>query len=832
MTLVNKAGKYVATVCLTVFLVMLQGCSSTTVEFDYFVQPLITRIDSNKELIEKMHEAKVMQDSTYNTVIQQLDNKIAQLNTTKANLQKLQQDGQTGVADKLNSDQNLRALLGAVQAFWCPDISEAQSFGIEEDTFAGKVFPLLLEQNQGILYTNENGTKRQLYSRLPGATSTQGQKAAAFEILDSEVKNQIRLDELGKVYVLDMQKVTGLTDGGAGQQIDQLNKYMQTYISAMEDFNASNTSGITLPDGTQITEENFQQSLNKVFSPLKDDQGQDVCWLDLQQFDIIQDQVLSTDGQLSGKYEGSGGLPQTPQGWKDECGYDVKITNNIGGTDVAVAYMKVEELNEAQVNDLLAAANQNTSSRMMVYNGNFYLFAYPIATVNEIALKDSSNYTIQYKVNNDVLVQFKSQQTIKVNGGTDTQTSTDTPYISVGDGTQADKQQFILSSGDLTGELNLAGSADRDSQTGNQYSSNTVSNIPVFILRDYLEAQFTPGVINDGAVDEQLTCYGRLIRLQLSSQNNAQYQIENPIGYYIDQDHNKIQNTGFQDLYIHQFSDADALDNQTQTGNTVLRLPQKLEQVDNETQGDTQQKQVSQLPVKTVAQIHPVLSFPGDLDAWDKDMSDKPQMYAIVTNLDLNQSGLLQHWITSDDEKLSLTWWQKWLNDHRYNYKLTSDSVNNWINAEYDIQLSDRDFVIFDLDKIDKQNQIFEQQEQQRQIETIRTFAIILGVVAEVYGAILILSWTFDTQIGLGIGMLERVQLGHMTAIKFKDEGEYYQKNGPVPVTFSELLIKILVIAAVGGALLTFDIADLIQAMLNLFRGIQDIIEQILTGLF
>lgn len=817
---------------VAIVILAMSGCSSTTVEFDYFVQPLITRIDSNKALIEQLHEAKVMQDSTYNTVISSLDNKIEQLNTTKTNLQKLQSDGQSGVADKLNSDQNLRALLGAVQAYWSPDIQEAQTYGIEEDTFAGKVFPLLLKENEKYLYTNENGTKRQLYSRLPGATSSQAQKAAAFEILDAEVKEQIRLDELGKVYVLDMSKVTSLVEGGAGQSIDQLNKYMQTYIQAMEDFNAVNTTDIKLPDGTQITEKNFQEQLNKVFSPLTDSQGNEVCWLDLSQFDIIQDQILQTDGQSEGKYEGQGGLQQQPTGWKDECGYDVQVTNNIGGQTVTVAYIRVEELNTAQVTDLISAATSNTSSRMMVYNGNFYLFAYPIATVDEIALQDDSTYTIQYKVDNQVLVQFKSQQTLKVNGTTDTQTQTDQPYISVGDGTQADKQQFILSSGDLTGQLDLAGQANRDNQVGNQYSNNTVDNIPVFILRDYLEAQFTPGVINDGAIDEQIVCYGRLIRLSLSSQNNATYQLENPIGYYIDQDHNKIDSTGFQALYIHQFADADALDNQVTTGNSVLRLPQKLEKVDTETQGDQAQTQVAQLPVKTVQSIHPVLSFPGDLDAWDKDMQDKPQMYAIVTNLDLNQSGLLQHWITQDDEKLSLVWWQTWLNDHRYNYKLTSDSVNNWINAEYDIQLSDRDFVIFDLDKIDKQNHIFEQQENQKIVQTLRTFAMILGVIAEIYGAILVLAWTFDTQIGLGLGLLEKASLGHMTAIKYKDEGDYYQKDGPVPVTFSELIIKILIIAAVGGALLAFDISDLIAALLKIFKGVSGIIEQILTGLF
>lgn len=823
-----KVFKKIAVIAsLVVQICLLSGCNSTTVEFDYFVQPLMTRIDSNKDLINKMYEAGVMQESTCKAITAQLDSKKEQLNTTRDNLQKLQSQGANGVASQLNNDQNLRALLGSVQAFWCPDIQEAQNYNIDEDQFAGKVFPLLLEQNEKYLYTTENGVKRQLYSRLPGATESQASKAAAFEILDSSAKEQIRLDEKGKVYVLNMDNLLKITDGG---QIDQVNKYMKSYISAIEDLNASNTTNIVLPDGTKITEENFKSSLNKVFEPLKDQQGSEICWLDLEQFDIIQDQVLQTDG-MSGKYTGTGGLNQSPSGWSDTCGHDVKVVNNIGGVDVTIAYMRVEELNELQVNDLINAAKSSQSSRMMVYDGNFYLFAYPIAVVDAVNYIDNNNYTIQYKVDNRVLVQFKDQTILKVNGDIDSQTTTESAYVNIGDGTIADYSSFILSSGDITGEINLTGSGDRGSKPSGQHDSDSVDNIPVFILRDYLEAQFTPGVINDGAVDEQLVCYGRLIRLNLSSKNNASYNLDTPIGYYIDQEHKKINETGFQDLYIQNFQGAEQLNNSTQTGNKVLRLPQRLEQMDFETQGDLQQTQVQLLPTKTVSQIKPVLSFPGDLDAWDKDMQDKPQMYAIVTNLDLNTSGLLQHWIQQDNEKLSLAWWQSWLNGHRYSYKLTSESVNTWLNAEYNIQLSDRNYVIYDLEKTEKQNEIFKQLDESKLMTSFRTMTIILGVIGEVYGAVLILCWTFDTSIGLGVGLLEKAQLGHMTAIRYKDEGDYYQKSGPIPVTFSELIVKILIIAAVGTILLVFNIQDIIKILINLFSGVSWAVERIIKGL-
>lgn len=764
-----------------------------------------------------MNEAGVMQDNTKESLISQLDSKKSQLETTRDNLQKLQQQGASSVQSQLNNDQNLRALLGQVQAFWCPDISAAKQYNISEEQFAGKIFPLLLKQNEKYLYTNDNGTKKQLYSRLPGQTKGQATQASAFEILDKSAKEQIRLDSKGKVYVVDMESLLNITDGG---QMDQINKYMKAYITAIQDLNATNTTDITLPDGTKITEKNFEQSLNKVFKVLTDSNGKEVCWLDLESFNIIQDSVLQSDG-MQGKYTDPNGLNPQPIGWQDTCGNDIKIVNNIGGVDITVAYIRVEELNDTQVNDLINASKSSQSSRMMVYNGNFYLFAYPIAIIDSVNYIDNDSYSIEYKVDNQALVQFKDQTILKVDGVKDAQTSQTDSYISIGDGTIADYQQFILSDGELTGKISLTGSNNQ----------SFTENIPVFVLRDYLEAQFTPGVINDGAVDEQLACYGRMIRLNLSSKSGATYNLSTPIGHYIDQEHKKIKSTGFQDVYIQQLQDANQLKNSTQTGNNVLRLPQKLEQLGAETQGDQKQTQVQLLPVKIVKQIKPVLSFPGDLDAWDKDMQDKPQMYAIVTNLDLNTSGLLQHWIQSDDEKLSLVWWQGWLNQHRYNYKLTAESVNNWLKAEYNIQLSDTDYVIYDLEKIDKQNELFRELDEQNLMTQFRTMTIIIGVLGEVYGAVLILCWTFDTSIGLGLGLLEKAQLGHLTAIRYKDESNYYQQEGPIPVTFGELLVKILIIAIVGAMLLVFNLQDIIKIIINLFSGVSWMLERIITGL-
>ena len=82
----------------------------------------------------------------------------------------------------------------------------------------------------------------------------------------------------------------------------------------------------------------------------------------------------------------------------------------------------------------------------------------------------------------------------------------------------------------------------------------------MFILRDYLEGSFSPGVLNDGEINESVVCFGRLIRLKLKSQNNASYNIQDSIGYFIDQDHNKITGkTGFDEIYVTSIADGQSL---------------------------------------------------------------------------------------------------------------------------------------------------------------------------------------------------------------------------------------------------------------------------------
>lgn len=823
-------------------MIILSGCNSSTAELNYITAPIQARVNANKELLEKLVEKNIIQQDAYDSVEEALNNKLEQINTTTDNFQKIKDsDSANDVKTQLASDPNLRQILGSIQYFWCPDESAADTYNVTEQAFVGKIFPLMLKKyKKELTVVDDNNKQVQLYSSIPGTEDSAGKSPAPFEILDQQSKDILKTSKGGKIYVLDFDKVAQKMEGGAGASIDQLVRYMSDYAQAISGVTADGKDIEIELNGKKVSKEEFSSQLNNLFVPLTtdgnapaQDESNIARWFDLSGYNVVKDSILSTDTQYAGMVTDENGIT-APADWLDQPGYDIQITNAVtnGGEQKVIAYMRVEELNQAVVDDMIEAVDNAVSDRMLYFDGNFYLFAYPIAYADRF-YADGDNFKIEYKVNDQLLLQFKSLTTLKLDSSNaEHATQAEDAYIAVGDGEYNNYSQFILGPKDLKGSVNLAGTKDRGEVSGNAMADQTSSNIPVFVLRDYLEAVYTPGVLNDGEVDEQLVCYGRLIRLNLKGENNATYNTVDPIGYYINQDHDKISATGFQDIYVNQLADGSQLNNPVQNGNTVKRLPQNLEQIGQSLQGDSSAEQVQNLPQEIVQEIHPTLQFPGDLDAWDKDFSSKPQFYAIALAMDLNQSGLLSHWIQSDDEKLSMSWWQSWLNARNYNYKLTTENVNKWINAEYNIQINGKEFVAMDLDKIEEQNKIFQEKYNLDIVSQLRTLAMLIGVVCEIYGAILILAWTFDANIGLGVKMLEKLQFGHWTAIKYKDDGDYYDKSGPMPVTFMDILWKILIIAAVGAALLAFDLSDLIAFLLKLFYGIQSIVERILTGIF
>lgn len=638
-----------------------------------------------------------------------------------------------------------------------------------------------------------------------------------------------------------MSKVQGL-GGQTNNSADALAMYINQINEAVEGLKTQSNGTVTRQDGTTASYTEIKNTLDKIFSPLLDDEGNQVSWIDIQSLDTIQisKEVQQQPGavNLQGASTATGGLTLRDD-YQDVPGNDIVISNKIkdkdGNTNVVnLLTIRTEELNEEVVTEMINSVNGNTSSRMMLIDGNFYIATYPVATVGNIT-DQGNTYKIDYQIQDQMLLDLRTGNILKVNGSKETVTNSNDGYITLGNGSLEDYISFILSDSSLTGELNLGGSQGSPEQVKN--------NIPVFILRDYMEAVYTPGVVNDGSVDEPVVVYGRLIRLKLSSTSGSTYNKDDVIGYYISRDHVKMTGTGFDELRVQSLADAQTLlksENRkikriaSVNEQYKLGIPDEVKDKDNpnKTAGDSGQTLVENLPKEIVQSINPVLTFPGDLDAWDRDDSSKPIMYCLTLNSSIVDNGLYAHWFKSKDEINSLGAFQVWLNQHGYNYKLTENLVYKWLTVNYNIDVK-KDVAIMNVDQIQKTNQMLSNKKTDRSMNLFGSAMLIMGALIMSWEVVAVIAWAFDTNIGLDLHILEKVSFGSMTAIKYKDEvSDIYGQGADVakPVTFSDLIKKVIALSAVSLCLLTVDIPTITQKVISMSSGFIAPFSDTLTG--
>lgn len=823
----NKTSNRLKTAALLIISIImalfLQSCNVQP-ETQYLFEPIIQRVEQNKELAKQLNDNGLISDVEYNVISSHLDTKKEDL----LNLSKTLKDNASKNLQSLQDDVTLKAILASSQSFWDSQFDDVSDVYKNQDSFENSNIVALLKHYQSTI---------DLYSNL----NQDGQSVQPFEILDDSIKSEIRNSEKGKVYVIDMSKVQGL-GGQTNNSADAIAMYINQINEAVEGLKTQSNGTVTRQDGTTASYTEIKNTLDKLYSPLLDDEGNQVSWIDIQSLDTIQisKPVQQQQGavNLQGASTATGGLTLRDD-YQDVPGNDIVISNKIkdkdGNTNVVnLLTIRTEELNEEVVTEMINSVNGSTSSRMMLIDGNYYITTYPVATVENIT-DQGNNFKIDYQIRKEMILDLRTGNILKVNGSKEIVTSSNDEYITLGNGSLEDYSSFILSDSSLTGSLNLGGSQGTPEQVKN--------NIPVFILRDYMEAIFQPGVVNDGHVDEPVVIYGRLIRLKLSSTSGSTYNKDDTVGYYISRDHTKLTGTGFDELRIQSLADAQTL---LKSENRKIKriasvneqykpgIPDEVEDKDNpnKTAGDSGQTLVGNLPKEIVQSINPVITFPGDLDAWDRDDSSKPIMFCLTLNSSIVDNGLYAHWFKSEDEINSLGAFQVWLNQHGYNYKLTENLVYKWLTVNYNIDVT-KDVAIMNVDQIQKTNQILNNKKTDRSMNLFRSAMLIMGALIMSWEVVAVIAWTFDVNIGLDLHILEKVSLGSMTAIKYKDEvSDIYGQGADVakPVTFSDLIKKVIALSAISLCLLTVDIPTITQKVISMSSGFIAPFSDTLTG--
>lgn len=183
---------------------------------------------------------------------------------------------------------------------------------------------------------------------------------------------------------------------------------------------------------------------------------------------------------------------------------------------------------------------------------------------------------------------------------------------------------------------------------------------------------------------------------------------------------------------------------------------------------------------------------------------------------------------TMDNENGSMSWWNAWLKDNGYTYRLTKEKLDGANAIESNNKSSGA--VVIDLDEAARVQSIIDSTGSFDLTRTVRTYAKIAGMIIILYGLLLLGAWVFDTNIENGPRFLGILTLGYWQAVAGKESMPGYSKKETVYMGYAELTVHVFKIVCVGVVFILIDIFDLGSIGLNLVQNILDKFGQILFG--
>lgn len=367
------------------------------------------------------------------------------------------------------------------------------------------------------------------------------------------------------------------------------------------------------------------------------------------------------------------------------------------------------------------------------------------------------------------------------------------------------------------------------------------------MLKDYLEATYAPGVVTN----ENVVVFGRKIRIENFSgtKDKVVARFYNQLGQKIDIGGN---------LYINDFADMEYLT----AGNAEVRFIKGLQEADmnrvgsdeNEDADDPDDpdnladssdetpsteeliqsaiKKIDKLPMSNTDKIKPAIGFPSkSIGRIDNHESETPYFYAMAVKKSMFDTGLFSGWIyQTDSGGNSLTWWNDWLREHLYSYKIDKTILEEYLSGNYAYELGQQGILVLDLETIAKIQEEYNEQDKIEQNRFIRTIFMLLGATLIGYSLIMLLAWVLDTNVDLGFNILEKMTFGHYIAVTDESEIPQIDTESRRYIGFSNLVIKSCIMAVIGIVLILVDFMQIGYWLIQIFGGIAKMISRLINN--
>lgn len=414
----------------------------------------------------------------------------------------------------------------------------------------------------------------------------------------------------------------------------------------------------------------------------------------------------------------------------------------------------------------------------------------------------------------------------------------------------------------IYGSTGLTSNNDPDPWDLSFGATKAKASIPRIVIRDYLEATYSPGIVSN----EDIVAFGRMIRLL-----RFEGSITDTVARYVDAKGRFLGNdTDSVTLKVSNFSDFDRVSKKEPYN---MHLPEsKTESIQSSgvfeanmhlPESETENKQsseeseanmkpavapqkISDLPMLVTNEfIRTTEQFPGtkiakaDYDGIEK--NTKPVFYAMLTNLDVMMSGTM-NWILKDSyqdtdsaevESIkkdigvgSLQWWNQWLIDHTFIYQVSTNRAADFLIGSYSFELGEEGIFIVNLDTIAKIQSKFDDNANKNMVATLRAFVRVMGYFFIGYSVLIVLAWIFDTTISPGVQLLQRVTFGRMIAVA--SEKEIPNCNETVYTGFQSIILAAVVYLIIGIILVKFDVLDLVYLLTKTVGSVSVLFEKII----
>ena len=575
----------------------------------------------------------------------------------------------------------------------------------------------------------------------------------------------------------------------------------------------------------------------------------------------------------------------------DEYGNAPGIDATIYMAGEKVLAVRMVEFNKKAVDELDRRIGLG-ENRYLVLNGRAYLMEYPIGYIEGfIETEDRLGYNSiikQSQLGFNLLTGEFSKFSTNEDGSITNQSvaiSKDDPYLTYMGASSASEESMasLIMYGETGVSTTYGGEAQEDRDMacnppwdlkfGGTDSNPYVVSTGRIVLRDYLEATYAPGIVSGDSV----IVLGRKLRiLQLDGDKSNpvakfygkdgapldgsdinifidDFASISPLTYgtpyveYISSKKEKLDITaeitlangntwspssseasddsGDADVDVNDSSDSSDENNNTGSGNSTS---------DSGSSGLKENlSEISGLNHRITSVIYPTTRFPGpSIGFSDYSETDNKQLfYAMLVKKDMFETGLFSGWVQSTDQNQnSVLWWNNWLSDHGYLYNINPDNLVDYLTGNFKYELNKSGVIILDLETIAKIQEEFDQQDKVETSRGLRTVFIILGYILIAYSFILLIAWNVDVNVDLGFNLLEKLSLGRWVAVKDYEEMPFINQDEVSFINFWEILVKCIIIAALGIVLILVNAVDLMIMLVSLFGGVAEYLTDLFLG--